>query len=184
MLMGGRQVPAISGQTLPNIDPATEQRLSSVPRGEAADVDAAVQAAKRAFLDPSWSQMTPDQRGRILNQIADVIEQNADELADIDSANMGAPRMLTGHMLAGASQTFRYFAGWPTKIFGTNVPLGKDRLGYTRKEPLGVVGIIWGWNGPMGQLPSKLAPALAAGNTVVLKPAETASLSTLRLLSC
>jgi acyl-CoA reductase-like NAD-dependent aldehyde dehydrogenase len=179
--IGGRRVPAASGQTLPNTDPTTEQPLARVPRGGAADVDAAVQAAKRAFVDPSWAEITPDQRGRILNQIADVIEEHADELATIDSVNMGAPRMLTGHMLAEASETFRYYAGWPTKIFGTNVPLSRDRVGYTRKEPLGVVGIIWGWNGPMGQLPGKLAPALAAGNTVVLKPAETASLSTLRL---
>lgn len=181
MVIGGRRVAAASGRTLPSTDPATEQLLARVPRGEAADVDDAVQAAQRAFADPSWSDITPDRRGRILNQIADVIEQNADELASIDSVNMGAPRMLTGHMLAEASECFRYYAGWPTKLFGTNVPLSKDRVGYTRKEPLGVVGIIWGWNGPMGQLPGKLAPALAAGNTVVLKPAETASLSTLRL---
>lgn len=181
LVIGGTRVPAASGETLPNTDPATERPLARVPRGDAVDIDAAVQAAKRAFNDPSWSDLTPDQRGRILNQIADVIEANADELASIDSANMGAPRMLTGHMLAEASQIFRYYAGWPSKLFGTNVPLGKDRVGYTRREPLGVVGLIWGWNGPMGQLPGKLAPALAAGNTIVLKPAETASLSTLRL---
>lgn len=181
MLIGGRRVAAASGQTLPNTDPATEQPLARVPRGEAVDVDAAVQAAKRAFADPSWADMTPDRRGRVLNHIADVIEQNADELGSIDSVNMGAPRTLTRGMLAEASEIFRYYAGWPTKIFGTTVPLPKDRVGYTRKEPLGVVGLIWGWNGPMGQLPGKLAPALAAGNTIVLKPAETASLSTLRL---
>jgi aldehyde dehydrogenase (NAD+) len=182
MVIGGRRVPAASGQTLPNTDPATEQSLARVPRGDAADVDAAVQTAKRAFADPSWADMTPDRRGRILNQIADVIEQNADELASIDSVNMGAPRTLTDGMLAEASEIFRYYAGWPTKIFGTHAPLPKDRVGYTRKEPLGVVGLIWGWNGPMGQLPGKLAPALAAGNTIVLKPAETASLSTIRLV--
>ncbi len=182
MVIGAGRLAAVSGRTLPNTDPATEQPLARVPRGEAADVDAAVQAAKRAFADPSWADMTPDRRGRVLNQIADVIERNADELASIDSANMGAPRMLTGGMLAEASEIFRYYAGWPTKIFGTTVPLPKDRFGYTCREPLGVVGLIWGWNGPMGQLPGKLAPALAAGNTVVLKPAETASLSTLRLV--
>ena len=182
MLIGGRRVAAVSGQTLHNTDPATEQPLARIPRGEAADVDAAVQAAKTAFGDPSWAEMTPDRRGRILNQIADVIEHNAEELGSIDSVNMGAPRTLTTGMLAEASEIFRYYAGWPTKIFGTTVPLSKDRVGYTRKEPLGVVGLIWGWNGPMGQLPGKLAPALAAGNTIVLKPAEAASLSTLRLV--
>ncbi|MFJ8133972.1 aldehyde dehydrogenase family protein [Streptomyces hydrogenans] len=181
MWIGGRQVAAVSGRILPNTDPATEETLAGVPRGEAADIDAAVQAAHAAFTDPAWADMSPDRRGRILNQIADVIEKHADELATIDSVNMGAPRMLTAHMLAEASEVFRYYAGWPTKLSGVSVPAGKDRMAYTRKEPLGVVGIIWGWNGPMGQLPGKLAPALAAGNTVVLKPAETASLSTLRL---
>jgi acyl-CoA reductase-like NAD-dependent aldehyde dehydrogenase len=182
MWIGGRRVSAASGQSLQNIDPVTEQPLASVPRGEAVDVDAAVQAARKAFVDPAWADMSPDRRGRILNQIADVIEEHADELATIDSVNMGAPRMLTGHMLEEASEIFRYYAGWPTKISGVSVPAGNDRMAHTRKEPLGVVGIIWGWNGPMGQLPGKLAPALAAGNTVVLKPAETASLSTLRLV--
>lgn len=181
MWIDGRPTAAISGQTLPNTDPVTEQPLASVPRGAAADVDAAVRAARKAFTDPAWAGMSPDGRGRILNQIADVIEKHADELATIDSVNMGAPRMLTGGMLAEASEVFRYYAGWPTKLSGVSVPAGEDRVAYTRKEPLGVVGIIWGWNGPMGQLPGKLAPALAAGNTVVLKPAETASLSTLRL---
>ncbi|MFD7136773.1 aldehyde dehydrogenase family protein [Streptomyces sp. NPDC059894] len=181
MWIDGRPAAAVSGKTLPNTDPVTEQPLASVPRGEAADVDAAVKAARRAFTDPAWADMSPDRRGQILNQIADVIEEHADELATIDSVNMGAPRFLTGHMLTEASEVFRYYAGWPTKLSGVSVPAGNDRVAYTRKEPLGIVGIIWGWNGPMGQLPGKLAPALAAGNTVVLKPAETASLSTLRL---
>ena len=181
MTIGGRRVPAESGRTLSNTDPATEQPLPAIPRGEAADVDAAVQAARRAFTDPAWREMSADQRGRVLNQIADVLEEHGEELGAIDSVNMGAPRTLTSRMLAEASAAFRYYAGWPTKIMGTTVPTSADRLGYTRREPLGVVGIIWGWNGPMGQLPSKLAPALAAANTVVLKPAEAASLSTLRL---
>ncbi|MBP2334882.1 acyl-CoA reductase-like NAD-dependent aldehyde dehydrogenase [Saccharothrix coeruleofusca] len=181
MWIGGEWVAAASGRTLPNTDPVTEHPLATVPRGDAADVDAAVRAAKKAFTDPSWAEMTPDRRGRILNQIADVIERHAEELATIDSVNMGAPRLITRTMLAEAGEVFRYYAGWPTKLFGTQVPTRGDRLAYTRKEPLGVVGVIWGWNGPMGQLPGKLAPALAAGNTVVLKPAETASLSTLRL---
>lgn len=182
MHLGGRRVPAVSGRTLPNTDPATEQPLPGVPRGETADVDAAVEAARLAFADPGWATMSTDGRGRILQQVADVLEEHGEELATIDSVNMGAPLMLTRQMLAESAEIFRYYAGWPTKIFGTTVPTPENRFGYTRKEPLGVVGIIWGWNGPMAQLPSKLAPALATGNTVVLKPAETASLSTLRLL--
>lgn len=182
MHVGGQRVAAATGETLPNIDPVTEGALPSVPRGTAKDVDSAVAAARRALLDPAWARMSADGRGRVLNQIADVIEVNAEELAILDSVNMGVPRMISDHMLAEAAEIFRYYAGWPTKLFGTTVPTAHDRLGYTRKEPLGVVGIIWGWNGPMAQLPSKLAPALATGNTVVLKPAETASLSTLRLV--
>ncbi|MDT0608684.1 aldehyde dehydrogenase family protein [Streptomyces sp. DSM 40712] len=114
---------------------ATEEALARVPRGEAADVDAAVNAARAAFTDPTWAEMSPDRRGRILNQIADVIEEHADELATIDSVNMGAPRMLTAHMLAEASEVFRYYAGWPTKLSGVCVPAGKDRMAYTRKGP-------------------------------------------------
>lgn len=181
MHIGGRRVAAAGGGTLPNTDPATEATLPAVPRGTTQDVDAAVAAARAAFADPAWSRMSADARGRVLNQIADVIEANAEELATLDSVNMGAPRMITDRMLAEAAEIFRYYAGWPTKLLGTTVPTPDDRLGYTRREPLGVVGIIWGWNGPMAQLPSKIAPALATGNTVVLKPAETASLSTLRL---
>lgn len=85
MSIGGRRVPAVSGQTLPNVDPATEQPLASVPRGDAVDVDVAVRAARKAFVDPAWAGMTPDRRGRILNQIADVVEAHAEELATIDS---------------------------------------------------------------------------------------------------
>ncbi|MFJ1758361.1 aldehyde dehydrogenase family protein [Kitasatospora sp. NPDC088134] len=180
MWIGGEQVPAASGRTLPNTDPATEEPPAGVPRGDAADIDAAVRAARAAFTDPAWADMSPDRRGRLLNRTADVIEEHADELAAIDSVNRGAPRTLTSHMLAQASETFRHYAGRPARPAGASVPAGKDRLACTRKEPLGVVGIIWGWNGPMGQLPGKLAPALAAGNTAVLKPAETASPSTLR----
>ncbi|ROR90922.1 aldehyde dehydrogenase family protein [Nocardioides aurantiacus] len=181
MHIAGQRVPAASGETLPNIDPATEGALPCVPRGTAQDVDSAVVAARQALLDPAWARMSADGRGRVLSQIADLIEVNAEELAILDSVNMGVPRMISDQMLAESAEIFRYYAGWPTKLFGTTVPTAHDRLGYTRKEPLGVVGIIWGWNGPMAQLPSKLAPALATGNTVVLKPAETASLSTLRL---
>lgn len=182
MHIGGARVPSASGQTLPNIDPAIEQALPRVPRGAEVDIDAAVAAARRALVDPAWARMSADARGRLLNQVAAVIEVNAEELATLDSVNMGVPRTISSHMLAEAAEIFRYYAGWPSKLFGTTVPTAHDRLGYTRKEPLGVVGIIWGWNGPIAQLPSKLAPALATGNTVVLKPAETASLSTLRMV--
>ncbi|GAA5051210.1 acyl-CoA reductase-like NAD-dependent aldehyde dehydrogenase [Thermocatellispora tengchongensis] len=181
MTIGGRRVPAVSGLTLANVDPATEEPLASIPRGGAEDIDRAVRAAQQAFTDASWAGIDPDERGRILFQIAAVIDEHADELAAIESHNMGMPLMMTRHMMAGVAQIYRHYAGWPTKLYGHTVPTVGNRLGYTRKEPLGVVGLIWGWNGPMPQLALKLAPALAAGNTTVLKPPEWASLTTLRL---
>ncbi|GAA5139883.1 aldehyde dehydrogenase family protein [Pseudonocardia adelaidensis] len=180
MIIGGRRVPAVSGQTTPNTDPTTEAPLASIPRGGAEDVDIAVHAAQRAFTDPTWSGVDPADRGRILFQIAAVVEEHAEELATIESTSMGGPIRMTRHMMAAAAQTYRHYAGWPTMLSGHTVPTPDNRLGYTRREPLGVVGLIWGWNGPMPQLALKLAPALAAGNTAVLKPPEWASLTTLR----
>ncbi|PSL06089.1 aldehyde dehydrogenase (acceptor) [Haloactinopolyspora alba] len=180
MWIDGRQTPGSSGETLATIDPTTEEKLAGIGRGTADDVDTAVRAAQRAFTDPSWSGIDPDRRGRILTQVADVFDEHGDELANIESRTMGMPHRMTRHMMGAVAQTYRHFAGWPTRLNGHTVALGPDRLGYTRKEPLGVVGCIWGWNGPMPQLALKLAPALAAGNTAVLKPPEWASLTTLR----
>ncbi|TDD06264.1 aldehyde dehydrogenase [Nonomuraea deserti] len=180
MSIGGRRVPAASGQTLQNVDPATESPLASIPRGGPADVDAAVRAAQQAFADPSWSDIDPDERGRILIQIADVFEQHADEMATVESLNMGMPIRMTRFMMADVVKIFRHAAGWPTKLYGQTAPTPGNRMVYTRRQPLGVVGAIWGWNGPMPQLALKLAPALATGNTAVLKPPEWASLTTLR----
>jgi acyl-CoA reductase-like NAD-dependent aldehyde dehydrogenase len=178
MLVEGRPVPAASGRTLPQVDPTTEAPLATIPRGAADDVDTAVRAAQRAF--PAWSGTDPAVRARILVQIAEVLEDHGEELATIDSVTMGGPIAMTRHMVDAAARTYRHFAGWPTLLTGHTVPAPGDRLAYTRREPLGVVGLIWGWNGPMPQLALKLAPALAAGNTAVLKPPEWASLSTLR----
>lgn len=180
MWIGGRPVPGSSRERLANFDPTTEEELAGISRGTADDVDAAVRAAQRAFNSPSWADIDPDHRGRLLGQIADIFERHGEELANIESRTMGMPNRMTRHMMSAVAQTYRYYAGWPTKLTGHTVPLGTDRLGYTRKVPLGVVGCIWGWNGPMPQLALKLAPALAAGNTTVLKPPEWASLTTLR----
>jgi acyl-CoA reductase-like NAD-dependent aldehyde dehydrogenase len=181
MWIDGRQTAAVCGQTLPNTDPTTEAPLASIPRGRAEDVDVAVRAAQRAFESPTWSGIDPDERGRILYQVAAVIEEHAKELATIDSVNMGGPLLMTRWMLGDVVRTFRQAAGWPTKIYGQTAPAPGSRFGYTRKQPLGVVGAIWGWNGPLTQMALKVAPALATGNTVVVKPPEWASLSMLRL---
>jgi aldehyde dehydrogenase (NAD+) len=181
MIIGGERLPAVSGQTLQSVDPVTEETLATIPRGDAEDIDLAVRAAQKAFDDLSWSDITPDLRTKYLLQIAAVFEQHAEELSKIDSINMGGPNIIMRQMAETAAEGFRYYAGIPGRLAGQNIPAPSNRLIYTRKQPLGVVGLIWGWNGPLGQLPLKLGPALATGNTVILKPPEVASLSTLRL---
>ncbi|MFI0370585.1 aldehyde dehydrogenase family protein [Actinomadura sp. 1N219] len=186
MLIGGRWVPAASGETFESLDPATGRVLTTVPAGGAPDVDRAVAAAERAFDDPAWRDLTPLERGRMLDRLADLIEENADELALLEAQDNGKPVAVARMVDVGASvKLFRYFAGWPSKLEGSTIPVspraGMRVLNYTVHEPVGVVGAIVPWNFPMSMACWKLAPALAAGNTVVLKPAEETSLSTLRL---
>ncbi|WP_433521316.1 aldehyde dehydrogenase family protein [Nocardia pseudovaccinii] len=187
MLIGGRRVEATSGNWFDSIDPATGSRLTSVALGDPADVDRAVTAAHAAFDDPSWQRLAPLDRGRLLHRLADLIEEHADELALLESYDNGKPLSVARAVDVGTSaKLFRYFAGWPSKYEGATIPVsprgGLDVLNYTTHEPIGVVGAIVPWNFPMSMAVWKLAPALATGNTVVLKPAEETSLSTLRLV--
>lgn len=181
LLIGGKHVDALSGKTLRSIDPASEQVLGEVAEGDAADVDVAVEAARKAFEAPSWSNMSPHARGHLLYRVADLIETHADELAVLESLDMGGPLDLTRSWVRFAAQTFRYYAGWPTKISGLVVPSDPSRLIYTAREPLGVCGLINPWNAPLSQAATKIAPTLACGNTGVIKPAELTSYTTLRL---
>ncbi|WP_182524781.1 aldehyde dehydrogenase family protein [Nocardioides dongkuii] len=180
LFIGGEWRPAGSGQTLTTIDPMTEQVITSIASADAADVDLAVAAARRAFESDEWSAITPYQRGLYLSQIADVIEANADELATLDSLDMGGPFALTRWMVGNAIETYRHYAGWPTKIYGQTAPSAPGQFNYVVRQPLGVTVAITPWNGPFLQMSWKVAPALATGNTVVAKPAQQTSLSALR----
>jgi acyl-CoA reductase-like NAD-dependent aldehyde dehydrogenase len=185
LLIGGESVPASDGATFETLDPATGQPIASVPSAGPPDVDRAVGAARAAFADDSdWRKMPAPQRALVLHRLADLIDANADELAEIESLDNGKPVKLA--KIVDVAQTvahLRYFAGWPTKIEGSVVPTGHGdaMFCYVLKEPVGVCGLIVPWNFPLLIAMWELAPALAAGCTVVLKPAEQTPLSALRL---
>jgi len=175
-----------SGERLVSVNPATGAPLATIAAGNGADVDAAVSAARRALSNPAWRDINPLERGELLHRLAELVEAHADELAFIESLDNGKPVSVARAVDAGTTaKLFRYFAGWPSKFEGSTIPLsprnGMRILNYTVHEPVGVVGAIVPWNFPMSMASWKLAPALATGNTLVLKPAEETSLSTLRL---
>ncbi len=188
MLIDGQWVAAQSGRTIDVVDPATGLVLVDVPGGGAADVDRAVAAARRAF-EGAWSGFRPVQRERLLLKLADLLEANADELAELETIDNGKLLMMSRHAdLTLAIDSLRYMAGWATKIEGTTitpsfnyVPPGMEFTSQTLREPVGVVGQIIPWNFPLVMAIWKIAPALAAGCTVILKPAEDTPLTALRL---
>ncbi len=184
MLIDGRFVAAAAGQTFPVYNPATGDVITHVPEAEAEDVDRAVRAARRAFDEGPWPRMSPSERGRMLWKLADLIEQNLEQFAELESLDNGKPYAIA--RVADVPLTvdmFRYMAGWATKIPGKTLPLssGYDYHSYTMREPIGVVGQIIPWNFPLLMAAWKLAPALTCGNTVVLKLAEQTPLTGLRL---
>jgi phenylacetaldehyde dehydrogenase len=184
LLIDGKWVDAESGKTCPVYDPSTGTVMAQVAEADAADVDKAVRAARKAFDDGPWSRISPSERGRLLWKLADLIEKHAEELATLESLDNGKP--LTVARLADVPLTadmFRYMAGWATKITGTTIPISfpGDYLCFTMREPVGVVGQIIPWNFPLLMAAWKLAPALATGCTLVLKVAEQTPLSGLRL---
>jgi phenylacetaldehyde dehydrogenase len=184
MLVDGKFVPALSGKTFDVFNPATGSVIAKVPEGNKADVDNAVKAARRAFEERRWTGLTPSERGRMLWRIADLIEANLEELAELESVDNGKPFAVARVAdLPLAVDMFRYMGGWATKITGSTLPLSLpgEYLSYTMREPVGVVGQIIPWNFPLLMAAWKLAPALAAGCTIVLKAAEQTPLSALRL---
>ncbi|WP_018681033.1 aldehyde dehydrogenase family protein [Actinokineospora enzanensis] len=182
LFIDGRFVPAATGRTFTTIDPSTGDPIADVAHAGPHDVAAAVSAA-RAALDGPWSRMPAAERGRLITRLADLVEANADELAELESLDGGKPIRNTRAMdVPAAAAQFRYFGGWPTKIEGETIPVAvPDTLCYTRKEPVGVCAQIIPWNFPLLMAAWKLGPALAAGCTVVVKPAEQTPLTTLRL---
>jgi len=184
MLIDGKNVPSKSGKTFKTYNPATGKVLAEVADAGVEDVDAAVAAARRAFDEGPWSKFKPYDRQAVLLKIADLVDQHIEELAMLDTLDMGGP---IGSSLAGKRRRFssllRFYAGLATATHGQTISnsLPGETFSYTVKEPVGVVAAINPWNGPLGMAIWKIAPALAAGCTVVLKPAEQAPLSPLRL---
>lgn len=183
MLIDGQWVESASRKTFETFNPASGEVLARVTAGEEEDIDLAVDAAQRAFGRGAWSRILPAQRGRLLWRLADLIDQHADELALLETLDNGKPiRIARSVDVPRAAEYFRYFAGWASKLEGQTIPVSvPDMLTYTRREPVGVVGQIIPWNFPLQMAAWKLAPALACGNTVVLKPAEQTPLIALRL---
>jgi acyl-CoA reductase-like NAD-dependent aldehyde dehydrogenase len=181
-LIDGVSTGSSSGGTFETLDPSSGQILATVSRGDIADVDAAVRAARQA-LSGNWARISPIERGSILSRLADLLASNADELAELESLDNGKPvQFARGVDLALSIDHFRYFAGWPSKIVGEVVPVSTPgAFCYTLKEPVGVCAQIIPWNYPLLMAAWKVAPALAAGCTIVLKPAEETPLTALRL---
>ncbi|MHB8531197.1 MAG: aldehyde dehydrogenase family protein [Solirubrobacteraceae bacterium] len=183
LLIGGERLEAADGRTFTTLDPATGLPVAEVPQGGAEDVDRAVRAAREAFAGGPWPSMPAAGRERLMHALADAVEARAEEFAQIESLDNGKPVGLAQYVdVSGAVAHLRYYAGWPTKIEGGVLPVGAPNLHvYTRREPVGVAGQIIPWNFPLLMAAWKLGPALAAGCTVVLKPAEQTPLSALRL---
>jgi acyl-CoA reductase-like NAD-dependent aldehyde dehydrogenase len=180
MLIDGQWVGAVSGATLTVENPAKRRPIAIIPRGDAADVGGAVEAAERAF--PAWSKVAPRDRGRLLMRIADKMEAEAEDMARLIALETGnALRTQARGEARLAADIFRYFGGLASELKGETIPLGEHVLSYTRREPLGVVGAIIPWNAPVLLGALKIAPALCAGNTLVLKAAEDAPLGVLKM---
>ncbi|MGM7648725.1 aldehyde dehydrogenase family protein [Nocardia sp. JW2] len=184
LLIDGEWVPAAAGSTFEVIDPGTEEVVGRVAEAGVADVDAAVAAARRAFDEERWLRLSSAQRGVVLWRVAELLEAKSEEMARLESLDVGMPVSQAKLMLAEAVNQFRYYAGWADKIQGTTIEIGtaERRLqGATYREPVGVVAMIVPWNAPLIAMSMKLAPALAAGCACVLKPSEEAPLSALAL---
>lgn len=183
LLIGNEWVNSKSKKTFPTLNPATGEEICQIAEADAQDVDVAARVARAAFQTGSpWRRLSAAERGRLLNKLADLIEQNADELARLESLDNGKPYAVA--LAADLPLTiacYRYYAGWADKVQGRTIPINGPYFCYTRLEPVGVVGQIIPWNFPLLMQAWKLAPALATGNTVILKPAEQTPLTALRV---
>jgi acyl-CoA reductase-like NAD-dependent aldehyde dehydrogenase len=180
--IGGKWVPAASGKTFETIHPATEEVVAEVAEGDKADIDAAVDAARAQFDGGEWSKMDARDRGKLLYDLADLIEQEIDELAALETLDNGKPiRDSRNADLPLVVDCLRYYAGWADKIHGQTIPVRGNYFCYSRREPVGVAGQIIPWNFPALMVAWKWGPALAAGCTIVMKPAEQTPLTCLRM---
>jgi acyl-CoA reductase-like NAD-dependent aldehyde dehydrogenase len=181
MTIGGEQMDSASGHTFEVVDPATGRSISEVPRASREDVDAAVRAAREAFEDRRWLGLRAGKRAEILFKIGEIIKREIGDLAQIETLDSGKPIKHSSGEMWAAGEAFRYYSGWPTKIFGETNPTDDAMFVYTLREPVGVCAGIIPWNYPLIMAAWKIAPALACGNTMVLKPAEQTPLTALRL---
>jgi betaine-aldehyde dehydrogenase len=182
MVIGGEAVDAADGQSFEIVNPATAKVIATAPLGGPADVDAAVAAARKAFDEPKgWTSWAAGKRGRTLAKLAALVKDRSEELAQLESRNTGKPISSARGEVIGASLVFDYYAGAANKIFGQTIPVSKPGLDLTLREPIGVVGLIVPWNFPLLMASWKLGPALAAGNTCILKPASLSPMTALRL---
>jgi acyl-CoA reductase-like NAD-dependent aldehyde dehydrogenase len=183
LLIDGERAEAADGRTFETLDPASGETITTVAHGGAEDIDRAVSAARTALESGPWGKTTAADRARALNRLADLVDEHADQLAQLESLDNGKPVKLARIVdVAKSAAHFRHFAGWPERVLGDVIPVAQpDMHVYTRKEPIGVAGQIIPWNFPLLMAAWKLAPALAAGCTIVLKPAEQTPLSAMRL---
>ena len=182
MVIGGESVDAADGQTFEIVNPANGQVIATAPLGGKEDVDRAVEAAQDAFDAPKgWSSFAAGKRGRTLSKFAELIKKNSEELAQLESRNTGKPITSARGEIIGSSLVFDYYAGAANKIFGQTIPVSKPGLDITLREPIGVVGLIVPWNFPLLMASWKVAPALAAGNTAILKPASLSPMTAIRI---
>lgn len=189
LLIDNQWVNGSSNEMIATIDPGSGETIAEITAAQPADVDHAVASSRAALTSAEWAGLTPSERGKLLWKLGDLLEANIDELAELETLDQGKP-LFVGRWaeIPGAVEQFRFFAGAASKIAGSTIPTsinyqpeGKQMFAYTRKEPIGVVAAIVPWNSPLVLSAMKLAPALAAGCTVVLKPAEDTSLTALRL---
>jgi aldehyde dehydrogenase (NAD+) len=182
LFINGKLVNSISGKTFATLNPSTGQEICQVAEADSADVDLAVKAARKAFESGPWKKMSAAERGRRINKLADLMEQNLPELAALESLDNGKPlRDSLNADLPLSIKAYRYYAGWCDKTHGKTIPVEGEYFCYTKHEPLGVVGQIIPWNFPLLMTAWKWAPALATGCTIVLKPAEQTPLTALRM---
>ncbi len=181
LIINGQRVDASDGETFDVLNPATNEVIAKVAKAGIADVEAAVSAARAAFDEGPWPRMSPYDRGRIIQRVADRIRERADELAMLESLNTGKPLARAKGEILGGAVVFDYYAGAGDKFFGESIPLGANVLDFTLREPVGVAAQIVPWNFPFSMATWKVGPALAAGCTVILKPASLTPLSALAL---
>ena len=183
MHIAGDDVPAADGRTLDSVDPATGEIWATIPAATGADVESAVAAARRAFADTAWAGLTASARGRLLLRLADLVEDRADALARIETRDNGKLLRETRAQAAALGRWYRFFGGLADKLDGSVPPIDvASVVNFTVREPVGVVAAIAPWNSPLLLATWKLAPALAAGNTIVAKPSEYTSASLLELV--